>query len=362
MKTAIVHEWLVEWAGSERVVAALVDLFPNADVWALFDHLPPADRRALSRPVKTSWVQHLPQVYHYLPLLLPFLPSTVENYDLRAYDLIISSHHALAHGVITAPHQRHIVYSHSPMRAAWDLQHEYLATLPAFLRPAGAHMLHHLRQWDALAGQRADEFVANSHYVAARIQKFYRRTARVIHPPVDLTNMSPATDKDDYYITAGRLVPYKQHARVIEAFKRLPHLRLVVAGDGPMRAPLEELAAGAKNISILGALDRPSLIHHLRLARGFIQAAVEDFGILSVEALGCGTPVLAYAHGGAADVVTSPAVGRLLTDRSPQALAEAVDAFNDDRHTVSAEACRSRAEAFSPAVFQQQWLALVTQP
>ena len=260
MKVAIIHEWFVDWAGSEAVVEQMLRCFPEADLFALADFLPDGDRaRLCGKRARTTFVQRLPfagkGVWRYLPLL----PIAIETLDLRGYDLIISSSHAVAKGVIVQPDQVHVSYVHSPMRYAWDMQQEYLSSsrLDRGMRGVLARaMLHYLRLWDHRTANGVDSFVANSEFVARRIWRVYRREATVIYPPVDVDYYVPRSAKDDFYLAASRMVPYKRLDIVVKAFAATPQRRLLIVGGGPEMARLRRLAAG--NIEFLGAVPENS--------------------------------------------------------------------------------------------------------
>lgn len=371
-RIAIVHDWLVVQGGAEKVLDALLQAFPQADVFSLVDFLPPAERgRLAGHRVTTSALQHLPQARRYYRHLLPWMPYAIEQFDLRDYDLVISSSHCVAKGVITHPHQRHLCYCHTPMRYAWDMKEAYLrdSGLPRVLQWPLRRCLGRLRQWDHFTAGQVDGFVANSANVARRIAKYYRREAEVIHPPVDLArfplNQGP---RDDVYLAAGRLVPYKRMDLIIEAFRHSSR-RLQVIGNGPERKRLERLAAGAANIELLGYQPDSVLIESMSRARAFVFAAEEDFGILPLEAQACGTPVIAFGRGGARETVIgalaecSPplgATGVFFAEQTPTSLNAAVAAA--ERFAFDPQACRRQAERFSTEAFWQGWQRLLNSP
>ncbi len=358
LRVAIVHEWLVTFGGSEKVLAELLAMFPGADLFAVVDFLSDEDSLKLyGKRARTSFIQKLPFAAKRYRSYLPFMPLAVEQFDLSNYDLIISSSHAVAKGVLTGPTQVHICYCHSPVRYAWDLQHQYLREtqlangVKGFLARL---MLHYIRLWDYRTAAGVDLFIANSFYIAKRIRKVYRRDAVVVHPPVDIQAFPIRLEKEDFYLTASRMVPYKRIDVIVEAFTQMPERRLVVIGDGPEMDKIRSLSSG--NITILGYQDDTVLRDYLQRARGFVFAAEEDFGILPVEAQACGTPVIAYNAGGALETVLPvgnpfgmPGTGVFFTEQTPDAIRAAVNEFETLR--FDPRSCRAWAERFSRAAF-----------
>lgn len=366
MKTAIIHDWLVSYAGAERVLAAMIACFPQADLFSLIDFLPTNERVHLQgKSAQTSFIQRLPFARTQYRAYLPLMPLAVEQFDLSGYDLVLSSSHAVAKGVITGPDQLHISYVHTPIRYAWDLQHQYLrnAGLDRGLRGwAAKWLLHRLRQWDHRTASGVDAFIANSGYIARRITKTYRRRAQVIYPPVDTANFTLHTDKADYYLAASRLVPYKKMPLIIEAFRAMPDQRLVVIGDGPEREKCMAAARGCAHIQYLGWQPSPVLREQLQKAKALIFAAEEDFGILPVEAQACGTPVIGFARGGLLETVRgldqeSP-TGVFFEEQSTAAIIHAVQRFEQTAH-ITAHACRENALRFAPERFHNAFKTLV---
>lgn len=360
------HEWLATYAGSEKVVEQILQIWPEADLFAVVDFLGD-DQRAFvgGRRAKTTFVQRLPGARRRFRHYLPLMPLAVEQLDLSGYDIVISSNHAVAKGVITGPDQLHVSYVHSPMRYAWDLQHQYLAEsgltsgLKAWVTRA---LLHYLRNWDARSAAGVDRFVANSRFIARRVRKVYRREAEVVHPPVDIERFVPGPRKDDFYLAASRLVPYKQMPMIAAAFSRMPDKRLVVIGDGPEMAKLR--AAAGPNVQVLGFQGDATLVDHMQRARAFVFAAEEDFGIAPVEAQACGTPVIAFGRGGALDTVRvdGPAnerTGLFFDAQTPEAVIAAIQAFEALPEPISPQACRRHAESFSQQHFRAAFRALV---
>ena len=295
---------------------------------------------------------------------LPLMPLAIEQLDLSAYDLVISSNHAVAKGVITGPGQLHLSYVHSPMRYAWDLQHQYLAEagLTRGLKSALARLaLHYLRQWDVRSANGVDGFIANSHFIARRIRKVYRREASVIHPPVDVARFPLRTDKQDFYLTASRMVPYKKVPLIVQAFARMPEKRLVVIGDGPefgkAKAAAEFNGTNAANITLLGHAPGEVLVDHMQRAKAFVFAAEEDFGITPLEAQACGTPVIAFGRGGSLETVRGEGepgsrTGVFFGEQTVESIVAAVRVFEAEPKAFTPAACRANAERFSQEVFR----------
>lgn len=368
MRVALVHEWFTTIAGSEKVVEQILHLFPQADVFAIYADPDMVARTAFlqGRHVRTTFVQHLPKAKTAFRSYLPLMPLAVEQLDLSGYDLIISSAHAVAKGVLTGPDQLHISYVHSPIRYAWDLQNQYLRESGlerGFKGWLAKWMLHKIRLWDYRTAAGVDHFVANSRFISRRIHKVYGRSADVIYPPVDVEAFELCADKEDYYLTASRLVPYKRMDLIVQAFAQMPDKRLVVIGDGPEMPKLK--AAAAPNIELLGYQEFPVLKHHLQRARAFVFAAEEDFGITPVEAQACGTPVIAFGRGGALEtVVMSPdpaqATGVFFPEQTVESLVEAVRVFESHPEGFRPEVCRRHAERFSVDQFRQSFSAYVT--
>ena len=365
LRVAIVHEWLETYAGSERVLEQILQCFPSADIFAVVDFMGPEERRFLQgRVVRTSFIQRLPFARRLFRNYLGLMPLAIEQLDLGGYDLIISSNHAVAKGVLTGPDQVHISYVHSPMRYAWDLQQQYLtqAGLQRGLKGMYARWLFaRLRLWDVSSAHHVDHFVANSSYIARRIMKAYRREATVIHPPVDIDRFSLGAGKDDFFLLACRFVPYKRADLIVEAFARMPDRRLVVVGDGPENERVRQAARGAPNIEFRGVVAQPDLIDLMQRARAFVFAAEEDFGITLVEAQACGTPVITYGRGGAMDIVVTEGqpTGVLFHHQTADAICEAVEQFETLEPTITGQSCRTNAIRFSAGRFRSEITDLV---
>ncbi|MBB6671720.1 glycosyltransferase family 4 protein [Cohnella nanjingensis] len=365
MKVAIVHDWLVVYAGAEKVLEQLLLLYPDADLFSIVDFLPDQHRHFIChKPVRTSFIQNLPfartKFRHYLALM----PLAIEQFNLAGYDLILSSSYAVAKGVITGPDQLHISYVHTPIRYAWDLQHQYLneSGLTRGLKGGAAKwMLHRMRMWDARTANGVNAIVANSRYIARRIWKVYRREATVIYPPVHVDQFTLCDRKEDYYLTASRMVPYKKIDLIVEAFSAMPDKKLIVIGDGPEFAKIK--AKAKPNVTLLGYQPAETLRRHMQQARAFVFAAEEDFGIAPVEAQSCGTPVIAYAKGGALETVRGldreEPTGVFFERQTAEALIGAVEAFETNEHRIQYRSCRANAMRFSDAEFRERFARYV---
>lgn len=360
-KVALLHEWFDSYAGSERVVEQMLEVFPQADLFALCDFLKPEDREFLKgREVTTSFMQRLPFAKRTFRGFLPLMPLAVEQFCFDPFDVVLSSSHCVAHGALTRADQLHISYVHSPIRYAWDLQHQYLreSGLSWGIRSMIVRMiLHYMRLWDRTAADRVDHYVANSHYVAKRVQKTYRRPCEVIYPPVDVEAFPLQTEKQDYFLTASRLVPYKRVDIVVEAFQKLPKQRLVVVGDGPDMEKIKRLAGS--NVECVGYQSHAELRQWMQGARAFVFAADEDFGITPVEAQACGTPCIAYGVGGSLETIARGETGLHFQQQTADSVVDAIERFVKDPNRFEPERIRQHAEQFSASRFQQQMQAFV---
>ncbi len=360
MKVAIVHDWLVTYAGAERVLEQMLAVYPDAELFSLIDFVPEQERAFLGgRQVRTSFLQRLPGMRRRYRNFLPLMPLAIEQFDLAGYDLVLSSSYAVAKGVLTGPDQLHLCYCHSPMRYAWDLQHQYLREtgLDRGMRGALARwMLHRMRLWDVRTSNGVDAFIAGSRFIARRIWKVYRRQSTVIHPPVDIDGFTPGAARDSYYVTASRMVPYKRIDMIVAAFATTPERRLVVIGDGPEATRVRSKAG--PNTTFLGHQPFEVLRDHLRRARAFIFAAEEDFGIVPLEAQACGTPVIAFGRGGALETIRDLShpkpTGVLFDQQTPEALNNAITRFESSSHLISEADCRENAERFGADSFRTE--------
>jgi glycosyltransferase involved in cell wall biosynthesis len=365
MRVAIVHDWLYTPGGAEKVLAAILQCYPQADLFCLFDVLPEKHRGFLgSRQSHSSFLQRMPGVGRNHRVYLPLMPLAIEQFDLSSYELIISSSYAVAKGVLTGPDQMHISYVHSPMRYAWDLQHQYLreSGITRGVKGALARMLlHRMRLWDTRTAHGVNAYAANSAFIARRIKKVYGRAAQVIHPPVAVTHDLTLRPKENFFLTASRLVPYKNTQAIIEAFQHLPNEQLIVAGDGPDAARLRKLAG--PNVTMAGFLPDDELRALMGAARAFIFAAEEDFGIIPIEAQAEGTPVIALGRGGVRETVVSGAInptGLFFPDADPLTIAETVRTFMRRSSDFRPEHCHANALRFSTERFIREFSSFVS--
>lgn len=367
MRVAIVHDWLTVYAGAERVLEQMLQCFPDADLFSTVDFLPAGKRGFIQdKPVTTSFLQHWPFARTKYRSYLPLMPFAIEQFDLSGYDLVISSSHAVAKGVLTGPDQIHLCMCYSPIRYAWDLQHQYLkeSGLDKGLKGWFAKwLLHKIRMWDVRTANGVDGFMAISDFIARRIWKAYRRESTVIYPPVDVEAFELREQKEDFYLTASRMVPYKKIDLIVEAFASMPDKKLVVIGDGPDYAKIR--AKASPNVILLGYQAQDQLKDYMQRAKAFVFAAEEDFGIAPLEAQSCGTPVIAYGKGGVLETVRgldeSGPTGVFFSRQDVTAIQEAVRAFEQSADSISAAACRSNALRFSAGRFRTEFMAYVQQ-
>lgn len=358
-RMAIVHDWLPVYGGAERVLEQMLEVYPDADVFTLIDALDEKNRAFLKgREVKTSFVQRLPGGKRFYRHCFPIMPLAIEQFDFRSYDLVISSSYAFAKGIITGPRQLHLCYCHSPIRYAWDLQSQYLqeSRLDFGLKSWLVRwLLHSIRVWDHRTAAGVDAFMANSRFIARRIEKVYRRQATVVYPPVNVDRFQMREEKDDFYFTASRLVPYKRIDLVIDAFNAMPDKKLVVIGDGPDLMKLRKMAG--PNVQVMGWQPNDVMKDHMERAKAFVFAGEEDFGIILLEAQASGTPVIAYGKGGALETVIENKTGVYFDEQTVPSLICAVNDF--ETKTWDARECRRNSEAYSTAAFRDNFRQFV---
>ena len=361
MRTAIVHEWLPVYAGAERVLEQLIQVLPDADLFSLIEFLPEDQRHFLQgKTVTTSFIQKLPFARKRYRNYLPLTPLAIEQFDLRPYDVVISQNYVVAKGVLTTGRQLHISYVCTPIRYAWDLYHQYLeeSGLQRGLKAKLARLiLHYMRLYDTTTAPRVDVFVGISKYVARRIWKTYRRKAHVIYPPVNTEGFTLNTQKEGFYFTVSRMVPYKRIDLIVEAFSKMPDKKLVVIGDGPDFEKIQRKAG--PNVELMGFQPFEVVREHMAHARAFVFAAEEDFGIVAVEAQACGTPVVAYGKGGALETVVAGETGLYFHEQTPQSLCAAIEEMEAGHRSFAPERIRQHAEQFSNERFRDQFNTLI---
>ncbi len=358
MKVAIVHYWLVSHRGGEKVLDALCELWPQADIFTHVYDPESVSATIRSKTVKTSFIQKLPFAKRLYKKYLPLMPFALEVLDLSQYDLVISSESGPAKGVLVNPRALHICYCHSPMRYIWDQYHVYSANSGWATRLAMAVCLPALRAWDFLSAARVDRFAANSAFVAARIAKYYRRDATVIHPPVDVDHFAISSEIDDYYLAFGQLVRYKRFDLAVQAFSRMGK-RLVVVGIGEEEKRLRAIAG--PSVEFLGWRSDDQIRGLLSRCRALIFPGEEDFGIVPVEAMASGRPVIAYGRGGALESVVDRKTGLLFPEQTIDSLCAAVATFESIAESFDPQAIRAHAEKFRPEVFAERIRALVAE-
>jgi len=327
LKIAIVHDWLVTDAGAEKVLKAIVELYPQADIFSIVDFLSDEDRDTVlnGKKAKTSFIQKLPFAQKHFRNYLPLFPKAIESFDLSSYDLIISSSWAFAKGITTTSHQLHICYCYTPIRYAWDLYEEYTSSIAQPKKLLVQTSLKYIRKWDIKTLPSVNYFIADSEFVQKRIEKTYDKEASVIYPPVDVEQFMLEEEKEEFYITASRLVPYKKTKLIVEAFNEMPEKRLVVIGAGEEYESINSIAKS--NIEVLGYQETKVLISHMQRAKAFVYAAVEDFGIVPIEAMACGTPVIALNEGGTAETVVDGLNGVHFQEQTTHSICQAVEKF-----------------------------------
>ncbi|UHM91433.1 glycosyltransferase family 4 protein [Rahnella victoriana] len=361
----IVADWLVTFAGSEKVIAEFIKIYPDSEIYSVVDFLSDESRELfLGKSSTTSFIQRLPFAKTKYQQYLPLMPLAIEKLDVTKHDIILSSSHAVAKGVLTGPDQLHISYVHSPIRYAWDFQHQYLreAGLDKGMKGRLARwFLHKIRIWDSRTSNGVDHFIANSHFIGRRIKKAYGRDADVIYPPVEVEKFTLCENKEDFYLTASRMVPYKRIDLIVEAFSQMPDKKLVVIGDGSEMGKIKSRAG--KNIEILGYQSDEVMQDYMRRAKAFVFAAEEDFGITPVEAQACGTPVIAFGKGGALETIRpygeNKATGIFFLKQTTESLIQAIRQFDLVHESILPNDCRANAMRFSAERFHNELDAYV---
>lgn len=353
MNIAIVHDYLNQRGGAERVLECFIDLFPSAPIYTIVSDLSVMPEKIRNAEIHHSFIQSIPFSRKHYKKMIMWFPLAVEQFDLRQYDVILSSSSAFAKGVITNPNQLHICYCYTPMRYVWDLYHQYMKEdiknpIYRLLLPP---ILHRIRMWDQATAQRVDYFIADSHNVAQRIKKYYGRDSTVIYPPVNLSRFYLSYQSEDFYLIVSRLIPYKRIDLVIEVFNRLK-LPLVIIGDGYDRKRLEAMAG--PTVNMLGFQPDEVIAEYYAKCKAFILPGEEDFGITPLEAQASGKPVIAYGKGGAVETVVEGVTGVFFREPTPDSLIEAIERLN--RLEINPENCRRQALKFTEEAFKSNIL------
>ena len=356
MKKALIHDWFSTYAGAEKCVESFTDIWDDFEIYSLIDFLSDTDRDKIlkGKRAHTSFIQKLPFAKDKYRNYLPLFPLAIEQFDLSGYDVVLSSSHAVAKGVLTHSNQLHIAYVHTPIRYAWDLYHQYLreSGLDRGLKGMLAkYFLHKIRLWDASTANRVDHYVANSRYIARRIKKTYGKPSDVIYPPVDVDKFTLREAKEEFYLTASRMVPYKKIDLIVEAFSQTDK-KLLVIGDGPDMAKIKSKAG--KNVELLGFADDETMADLMGRAKAFVFAAEEDFGITPVEAQACGTPVICFGRGGARETVLDGESGLYFMEQNAKELLAAVAKFEQNYDKFEPTKIRENSLKFSRARFEAE--------
>lgn len=356
MKKALIHDWFSTYAGAEKCIESFTNVWNDSEIYGLIDFLSECDRDKIlkGKYAHTSFIQRLPFAKEKYRNYLPLFPFAIEQFDLSGYDVVLSSSHAVAKGVLTHSNQLHISYVHTPIRYAWDLYHQYLheSGLNHGLKGILAkYFLHKIRLWDVSTANRVDYYIANSHYIARRIKKAYGKSSDVIYPPVDIDKFALRDSKSDFYLTASRMVPYKKIDLIVEAFSQTDK-KLLVIGDGPDMGKIKSKAS--KNIELLGFADDKTMADLMGQAKAFVFAAEEDFGITPVEAQACGTPVICFGRGGTLETVREGISGLYFMEQNIRELLAAVDKFEQSYDKFEPIKIRENSLKFSRTRFESE--------
>jgi len=347
-KIAIVADWLTNYGGAESVISAFHDLFPDAPIYTTM--YKPKNMRELGslKNVHTSWLNSIPLIKHQW--MLGQMPTAVEMFDLDEYDIVLSSCHSVSKGIITKPSTLHISYCHTPMRYAWeewDLETR-IKKFPRILHGTIRKQIKKIKQWDYCAAQRVDEYIANSSYIASRINEHYKRDAHVIYPPVHINKFKPIDNPtNDYYLAVGRLIPYKKFDLIVETFNK-NGLPLKIVGIGSDYKKIKEMAKN--NVKILGRVSNKELVDLYANCKAFIFPQVEDAGIVPLEAMSAGRPVIALNRGGSLDSMKKGVTGIFFNEQTVESLSDAIERF--EKHTFDPKQIRKHAEEFDVEKFK----------
>lgn len=351
MKLAIIHDWLVNMGGAERTILAFNEMYPNAPIYTTVYNQDKLSSEFMKMNVVTSFIQNLPRGKTSYQKYLALMPTAFEQFDLSNYDVVLSSSSSCAKGVITRPETMHVCYCHTPMRYAWDFYHEYMdkEKLGKLSKLIIFFAMNYIRMWDRLSADRVDYYITNSHNVAKRIKKHYRRDVTVIHPPVNASYYTPIDSDDNYYLIVSRLVSYKRIDIAIKAFNKLG-LPLKIIGDGPELKMLKSISKS--NVEFLGRLSDESTLEYYRKCKAFIFPGEEDFGITPLEAQCCGRPVIAFGKGGALETIVQDKTGVFFSEQTAEALIKAIQIF--ETKAFNKEEVRRHAQKFDVEIFKKK--------
>jgi glycosyltransferase involved in cell wall biosynthesis len=361
LRVALIQDWLTEMGGAEKVFKEIHKLFPDADIFTLVYKEKTIQELGINKSkVFSSFIQHLPGCPGRYRSYLPLFKYAIEQFDLSEYDLIISSSYCVAKGVLTHNGQKHISYCHSPVRYAWDLHHHYLRQVGLTHGIKGLlakYILHHLRTWDVMTSNRVDQFVTNSAFISKRIMKVYNRQSIVIFPPVNISSFCFNRQKEDFYFTCSRLVPYKKIDIIIQAFNEMPDKKLIVIGDGPEYKKLKKNAG--PNIVMMGYQPFDVLKQKMQSAKAFVFAAEEDFGIVLIEAQASGTPVIAFGKGGVLETVVNKKTGFFFYEQTADSIKKTVFEFERDGDSIDYDFMQNHVLQFSSEIFSEKVRLLI---
>lgn len=355
MKIAIIHDWLVINAGAEKVLKEIIELYPHADVFSLVDFLNKDDRKEIlnNKFAKTTFIQNLPFSKKHFRKYLFLFPKAIESFKLNDYDLVISSSWAVAKGVKTNQKQLHISYYQARnMKYIWDENELYFTGIKKFIKP---FILNYLREFDIKSSKNADYIISNSNFVKSWVKNKYKRDSIVIYPPVDTKNFQLCEHKEDYYLSVARFVPYKKIKLLTQAFNEMPNKKLILIGDGEEFNEIKKIAN--KNISLLGYKNSKELVPFMQKAKAFLYAAVEDFGIVPIEAMSCGTPVIALNKGGTAETVRNKVTGIHFEEQLIEDIINAVEKF--DKESFNYKEISKISEKYSINNFKLEFKAFI---
>jgi glycosyltransferase involved in cell wall biosynthesis len=357
-KVAIIHDWLIGVGGAEKVLSQLLIIYPDADIFCALDFLDDTNRNNLLQGKKatTTYLNKIPFAKKYYRFLIPLFYRSIEKLPLDGYDLIISSSHSIAKGVKSNSDQQHFCYCHTPMRYVWNMKKTYLESLPFFVKPFAMKQFKRLRTWDLENSNRVDHFIANSTFIASRIKNNYQRESTVIHPPVDdffyrlPETPVPVAERESFFLVVSRLVNYKKIDLIVAAFNQMPNHKLVIIGAGPQSKKIKKMANS--NITMLGYQSKDSVRHYLQEAQAIVVAAIEDFGITSLQAQACGTPVIALGYGGYLDSVIPNKTGVFFNQQTVPSLIEGIQKFENIKVNLDYLEIRKQAEKFGNELFR----------